>query len=95
MDFMPWWIFYAIHEARPQNLPFLFAFALAHPVIQQLDDGLLHALGRVSRGKVLADTADGKGDIPRFRFLLLRHDAEHGVVCELAFLREPFHALRL
>lgn len=58
----------------------LVSLSLFHPVFKQLDDGFLHPLRRVGTGEVFADSIHRELQVPISRFLLLHHNAEHGVI---------------
>ena len=47
----------------------MLLLALALPLFQQLDDGLLHPLGRVAPGEIFAQGVAGEGDLVQVAFL--------------------------
>ena len=64
------------------SLSLLIALALFHPAIQQFDDGLFHALRCIGPREVFPDLVHRQSQVPVLRFLLLHHNAQHGIVCE-------------
>ena len=73
----------------------LVTLALAQPCVQQLQDGFLHLLRRIERGKYLRSLSAERTTLYPSGFFLLHHDVQHGIVVELAIAGELFHALRL
>lgn len=56
------------------------------PLLQKLDDGLLHLLRRVGARKVFAQPVAGDGDAVYLRLLLLGHDRPHDSGSQLSAL---------
>ena len=46
----------------------MLLLALALPLFQQLDDGLLHPLGRIAPGEIFAQGVAGEGDLVQVTF---------------------------
>ena len=68
----------------------MLLLALALPLFQQLDDGLLHPLGRRAPGEIFAQGVAGKGDLVQVAFLFLSHDDPHHVEGQVALLAVLF-----
>ena len=68
---------------------------LSLPILQQLDNHLLHPLRRVGAREIFAENIAGQRDVTFFRFLLLGHDFEHRIIVQLTGLAELFHSLCL
>ena len=73
----------------------MLLLALALPLFQQLDDGLLHPLGRIAPGKIFAQGVAGEGDLVQVAFLLLAHNYPHHVEGQVALLAVLFQPLGL
>ena len=73
----------------------VITLALAHPGIQQLEDGLLDFFGRVGTGEILAQLFAGEDNIIPHGLFLLHHNGKHGVLIQFSALAQFFHPLRL
>ena len=73
----------------------MLLLALALPLFQQLDDGLLHPGGSVALWKILAQGIAGEGDLVQVAFLFLPHDDPHHVEGQVALLAVFFQPLGL
>jgi len=69
--------------------------ALAHPGIQQFEDGFFNFLGGVGSWEILAKFLAGQGNVIPFRLFLLHHNLEHGILVELPALAQLTNTLRL
>lgn len=52
---------------------------LAHPGIQQFEDGFFYSLWGVGAWEILAKLLAGQGDVIPFRLFLLHHNLEHSM----------------
>ena len=82
-------------SAHTKYLALLVSLAFLHPHFKQLDDGFFHPLRCVGTWKELSDLIHGELQVPCFGFLLLHHNAEHGIIVQLALLGETLHPLGL
>ena len=72
-------------------LPLLFAL----PLIQQLDDSVLHLFGGVVAGKVFPQGIVFDDYLVQLVLFLFSHDRKGNVIREVPFLRQLFEPLRL
>ena len=77
------------------KLSFLVAGFLFLPLIQKLDNGVLHLLCGVGPGEILPQLFISEGDPFKIAFLHLVQDFPRGIHSEIAFLRQLFQPLRL
>ena len=73
----------------------VITLALAHPSIQQLEDGFFDSLWGVGSWEILAKFLAGQGNVIPFRLFLLHHNLEHGIFVELPVLGELANTLSL
>lgn len=72
-------------------LPLLFAL----PLIQQLDDGVLHLFRSVAAGEVFPQGVVFDDHLVQLVLFLFSHDSKGNVIREVPFLRQLFEPLRL
>ncbi len=65
------------------------------PLLQQLENGLLHLLGRIALGEEFAQLIPREREFFLLRLLFLGHDGGHHVEGELPFLAEFLEPLGL
>ena len=68
---------------------------LAHPCVQQLEDGFFDSLRGVGSWEILAKLLAGQGNVIPFRLFLLHHNLEHRIFVEFPVLGELANTLRL
>ena len=73
----------------------MVSLPLFHPCFKQLDNGFLHSLRCIGAREVFSDFIHRELQIPGFGFLLLCHNAEHGIIAQLTLFGKPLHSLRL
>ena len=73
----------------------VITLTLAHPGIQQLEDGFFDSLWGVRSLEILAKLLAGQGNVIPFRFFLLHHNFEHRIFVEFPALGELANTLRL
>ena len=73
----------------------VITLALAHPGIQQLEDGFFDSLRGIGTGKVFSKLLAGQGNVIPFRLFLLHHNLEHGIFVECPTLAQLANTLRL
>ena len=69
--------------------------ALAHPGVQQLEDGFFDSLRGIRAWEILAKLLAGQGNVIPFRLFLLHHNLEHGILVELPALAQLTNTLCL
>src|SRR5699024_7393347 len=65
------------------------------PLLQQLEDLLLHSLGRVALGEIFAQRLGGKGYFVQVGLFLLAHNGAHDIQGQVSLLAEFLQALGL
>ena len=73
----------------------VITLALAHPCVQQLEDGFFDSLWGVGSGEILAKLLAGQGNVIPFRLFLLHHNLEHRIFVEFPALAELANTLCL
>ena len=73
----------------------VITLTLAHPRIQQLEDGFFDSLRGVGAWEILAKLLAGQGNVIPFRLFLLHHNGKHGVLIQFSALAQFSHALCL
>ena len=69
--------------------------ALAHPGIQQFEDGFFDSLRGIRAREILAKLLAGQGNVITFRLFLLHQNLEHGILVELPALAQLTNTLCL
>ena len=73
----------------------VITLTLAHPRIQQLEDGFFDSLWGVGAWEILAKLFAGEGNVIPFRLFLLHHNLEHRILVEFPTLAQLANTLRL
>ena len=73
----------------------VITLALAHPGIQQLEDGFFDSLWGVGSWEILAKLLAGQGNVIPFRLFLLHHNLEHRILVKFPALAQLTNTLRL
>ena len=73
----------------------VITLALAHPGIQQLEDGFFDSLRGIGTGKVFSKLLAGQGNVIPLRLFLLHHNLEHRILVEFPTLAQLANTLRL
>ena len=73
----------------------VITLTLAHPGIQQLEDGFFDSLRGIGTGKVFTKFLAGQGNVIPFRLFLLHHNLEHRILVEFPTLAQLANTLRL
>ena len=73
----------------------VITLTLAHPGIQQLEDGFFDSLWGVGAWEILAKLLAGQGNVIPFRLFLLHHNLEHRILVEFPTLAQLTNTLRL
>ena len=74
---------------------FIYSCPTFLPLFQQLDDGVLHLLGRIGFREILAQHLVFDGHAVHLGLLFLAHDVEDGLVAALPLLAQLLDALGL
>ena len=72
-------------------LPLLFTL----PLIQQLDDGVLHLFRGVAAREIFPQGVIFDDHLVQLVLFLFSHDRKGNIIREVPFLRQPFEPLRL
>ena len=73
----------------------VITLTLAHPCVQQLEDGFFNSLRGVGAWEILAKLLAGQGDVIPFRLFLLHHNLEHRIFVQFPALAQLANTLRL
>ena len=73
----------------------VITLTLAHPGVQQLEDGFFDSLWGVRSWEILPKFFAGQGNVIPFRLFLLHHNLEHGIFVQFPALAQLANSLRL